>query len=200
MTTPEISDFDAGRSGPRTRPGPLSSFPGGSEKKVFLKKYLVNPVSMGSITPSSRYLSREIARLVESLETTRIVELGPGTGALTNYLHSRAPTVVEIDAEMCRLLGRKFPGLKVVNACAIDFLKGVDFPCGIVLSIPLINNPLKVRLVKELRRLYENELLKWCVIYTYGFRNPLEDIGFRSMKRHKTVLRNFPPAHIWCYR
>ena len=48
---------------------------------------------------------------------SRIVEIGPGTGALTRVLYPRYPqmTCIELDQRAVQFLGEKLPGLKVVH-------------------------------------------------------------------------------------
>jgi phosphatidylethanolamine/phosphatidyl-N-methylethanolamine N-methyltransferase len=169
------------------------------EEVHFIKKFFLNPQSIGSVMPSSRFLGKEIADLAGLLPDYKMIELGAGTGALTKYLCDYNPVIVEIDSNLCEMLKCNFASQEIVNSCAIEYLKKVDFPCGIVISIPLINNPAKDSIIMEIRRLYMAGIVKWCILYTYGFKNPLDEVGFKKGRRHKFVLRNVPPAHIWLY-
>ncbi len=70
---------------------------------------------------------REIAnRITSSLEldvTNNVLEIGPGTGVLTDFLLSNPQinlSAVEVDAESVVYLGKTYPQLKVLEA---DFLK-----------------------------------------------------------------------------
>ena len=51
----------------------------------------------------------------ESSDGHRVVEIGPGPGALTRVLYQRYPsmTAIEIDQRAVAFLGEKLPGLKV---------------------------------------------------------------------------------------
>ena len=56
----------------------------------------------------------------------RVVEVGPGPGALTRKLHERYPemTAIEIDQRAVAFLGEKLPGLKVIHQDVLT----VDWP------------------------------------------------------------------------
>lgn len=66
-----------------------------------------------------------IAKIVEAIDAEpshKIVEIGPGSGALTDKLVERFPnlTVIEIDQRMTELLREKHPGLDIIHQ---DILK-----------------------------------------------------------------------------
>ena len=64
----------------------------------------------------------------DSNQGDRVVEIGPGMGALTRVLVRRYPkmTAVEIDQRSVRFLNEKLPELNVVHGDVLDF----DFPAG----------------------------------------------------------------------
>jgi phosphatidylethanolamine/phosphatidyl-N-methylethanolamine N-methyltransferase len=59
---------------------------GGSAALEFFKGFLRNPREVGSIIPSSRFLTRRVLRCGELASARVIVELGPGTGVLTREI------------------------------------------------------------------------------------------------------------------
>ncbi len=166
---------------------------------LFLKKYLKNPKSIGSVMPSSEFLAKAMFNSIKELDQTSVIEIGAGTGAITQHISSLNPVLVEIDKEFCALLRQNYPHLDIVNSCALEQLKKIDERVGLVVSIPLINNPFKVSFIPLLNDLYGRGLLKWCVIFTYGLNDPLEQVNFESKKRKRFVLQNIPPAHVWVY-
>ncbi|NMW21212.1 MAG: hypothetical protein HKK67_06195 [Chlorobiaceae bacterium] len=169
------------------------------KKILFLKKYLKNPITMGSVIPSSRFLGNAMYKSVKELEHTAVMEIGAGTGAITQHISSLNPVLVEIDKEFCALLRTNYPHLNIVNSCALEQLRKIDERVGLVISIPLINNPFKSSFIPLLNDLYTKGLLTWCVIFTYGLNDPLEQVNFESKKRKRFVLQNIPPAHVWVY-
>ncbi len=166
----------------------------------FLLRYLVNPRQVGSLFQSSKSLSKSISSIINELGQTRVVEIGPGKGSITRLLSKENLILVEIDNYFVDHLRLKFPQLTIHQICAIDFLENLDDQVGLVVSIPLINNPIKPKFVSALKRLYLNKKIKWCLIYTYGKTNPLAEIGFSNQNMVKKVYLNFPPAYIWLYK
>jgi len=154
---------------------------------------------MGSVIPSSRFLGNAMYKSVKELEHTAVMEIGAGTGAITQHISSLNPVLVEIDKEFCALLRTNYPHLNIVNSCALEQLRKIDERVGLVISIPLINNPFKSSFIPLLNDLYTKGLLTWCVIFTYGLNDPLEQVNFESKKRKRFVLQNIPPAHVWVY-
>src|SRR3954454_17382483 len=55
----------------------------------FLKQWVRNPREMGSITPSSRFLTREVVDQIDFTRARYIAELGPGTGVFTQAILDR---------------------------------------------------------------------------------------------------------------
>jgi phosphatidylethanolamine/phosphatidyl-N-methylethanolamine N-methyltransferase len=166
---------------------------------LFLKKYLKDPKSMGSVIPSSEFLAKAMYKSIKELDQTSIIEIGAGTGAITKHISSLNPLLVEIDKEFCVLLRQNYPHLKTIHGCALEQLKKVDEGFGLVLSIPLINNPFKTSFIPLITTLYNSGLLKWCVMYTYGLNSPLDEVNFQSKVRRRFVMKNIPPASVWVY-
>lgn len=167
--------------------------------KIFFSRYLSNPGQVGAIAPSSRYLGNAIGRIVDNLPQVELLELGPGTGSLTKFLLHHNLKLVEIDPKLSNHLLKTFPGVEVINSCAIDFLKSLDKKYGVIFSIPLINNPVRSKIIKALSDSYDKGKIKWLIIYTYGNKNPLAEIKFKHANRVKKVYLNAPPASIWLY-
>ena len=68
-------------------------------------------------------IARRIAESLSLCEGTRVLEIGPGTGVLTQYLLENPQinlTAVEIDRESVAYLASHYPQLKVIEG---DFLK-----------------------------------------------------------------------------
>jgi 16S rRNA (adenine1518-N6/adenine1519-N6)-dimethyltransferase len=68
-------------------------------------------------------VARRIAESLELSEPTSVLEIGPGTGVLTQFLLENPHidlTAVELDSESVVYLHRHYPGLKLIEA---DFLK-----------------------------------------------------------------------------
>src|ERR1700732_4191591 len=80
----------------------------------FLRSWPEKPLQMGSVTPSGRVLSRAIANFVDPQSHGPVIEIGPGTGPVTQALIERGIAeerlvLVEYSVEFCDLLRRRFP-------------------------------------------------------------------------------------------
>src|SRR5471030_3027992 len=94
----------------------------------FLRALVAHPKNIGAIVPSSRALGRAIARQIDPAHPGPVLELGPGTGALTQGLLDRgvAPerlTLVEFDSEMAGFLAQHFAGVDVIEGDAFDLAR-----------------------------------------------------------------------------
>lgn len=102
---------------------------------------------------------QRMADLVRLGPDDRVLEIGPGTGALTAVLHE-VPSryvAVEIDRDLAPELARRFPDVEVVNADALrvllDELLGSD-EWRVVGNLPYnISTPLLVRLFAHCDRI-----------------------------------------------
>ena len=83
---------------------------------------LRNPASTGAVMPSSRTLANAMAGAAVGADT--VVELGAGTGPVTEALLRRLPGVpliaVELQPALARRLQARFPTVDVRQAAAKD--------------------------------------------------------------------------------
>jgi phosphatidylethanolamine/phosphatidyl-N-methylethanolamine N-methyltransferase len=96
-----------------------------TNKALFFRRWLRNPLQMGSIIPSSPALCRRIASAIEAGPDDYVLELGAGTGVITRaLLASGVPphrlVVVEIVPEMAEFLRESLPGVNVICGDAFD--------------------------------------------------------------------------------
>ena len=176
----------------------------------FLRKFIRDPRATGAVAPATEALSRSVATALQEAHSRhhpkgvdghrlQILELGAGTGALTRRIIPFQPILVERDAGWARLLRHRFSTLDVRQQCASEALRDLETPTGIVLSIPLLNNPQACDLKRLIADRYAAGMIRFCVLYTYGWSNPLVGGGFRQARRASFVARSFPPAHVWVY-
>jgi phosphatidylethanolamine/phosphatidyl-N-methylethanolamine N-methyltransferase len=181
------------------------------DRQGFIWKFLLDPGGTGALAPATTSLARTVARVTcrelerqrrtsSSSPALRLIELGAGTGALTRAIRQLQPLVVERDESWAHLLRCRFPGLEVRSECATRTLESLDHPVGVVTSIPMLNNPQSQEIGRLLGRRYAEGLIKFCVLYTYGWADPLGGVGFRVGRRESFVARSFPPASVWVYR
>ncbi len=136
-----------------------------------------------------------------------VLELGPGTGVVTQALIERgfAPeriTAVEYDTRFADLLRTRFPAVAVVYGDAFDLVKvwsGERF-AAIVSSLPLLNFPLAKR--ETLIEAALSRLLPGAsyIQFSYGFGPPVVAPEGACVGLAARVWRNLPPARVWVYR
>lgn len=95
------------------------------EHLEFLVRFLRNPRRVGSIAPSSAALGRAMAGEMRFADHATLVELGPGTGAITRHVLAQVtPGVrflaVDIDPAFCERLRQRYPALDCACASAAD--------------------------------------------------------------------------------
>jgi len=174
----------------------------------FFRTFLKSPFQMGGVVPSSRFLARAVAESVRELlvdESTPIIEIGPGTGALTDALveFENPLVLLERNTEFARELSRRFSGPLVV--CE-DFLTTSVFSTGtrgsvVVSSLPIRSLPHPGLFRARFEELLQSGAVSAIVQYSYGWRDPLELSAERiAASRRRFVIWNFPPAFVWSYR
>lgn len=180
---------------------------------MFFARWLRDPRGMGSVVPSGRTLALAMAEPAAKAYKTPIVELGGGTGTVTEALlecglDPHDLIVVERDAQLHRHLESRFPQVRVVRGDAAQAHRlvaelGVAAVGGVVSSLPLLSMPLLARrriLGSAFRSLGPDGFL---LQFTYGPVSPLPDrmlsnLGLRGRAIDR-VWRNVPPATVWRY-
>lgn len=82
------------------------------------------PQFVGTFIPSSRFLARKMVRAIRWEPGVRIVELGPGTGAITSVIMERLPPSgyylgIEKDPAFVEILCKRFPHADVIHESAV---------------------------------------------------------------------------------
>jgi len=188
------------------------------EKKIqnldevhFIRSWLEKPLSTGAVAPSSKLLARTMAAYVDPEAAGPVIELGPGTGPVTEALVEQGVdparlVLVEFNPTFCRLLRTRYPTATVVqgDAYSLQRLLGslLRQPAAAVVSgLPLFTKPLKtrMRLMREAFSLMAPQAP--FVQFTYAVISPIpkEVTGLRAEASERIWL-NLPPARVWVYR
>jgi phosphatidylethanolamine/phosphatidyl-N-methylethanolamine N-methyltransferase len=177
----------------------------------FIRSWLDKPLAIGAVTPSGKVLARTMAQYVDPDSEGPIVELGPGTGPVTQALVAKGVdpsrlVLVEFNAAFCRLLRARYPQATVVQGDAYSLRRLLDNflyqpAAAIVSGLPLMTKPARTRL-----RLIVDALSLLApgapfVQFTYAVVSPLPKrlAGIRSEASERIWL-NMPPARVWVYR
>ena len=176
---------------------------------MFLRRWLANPLQMGSIVPSSAALCERIVRHSKWDADQFVIELGAGTGVVSRALLAAglAPgrlIVVEIVPAMAKYLRSVLPGALVFegDARALPTMLPTHLHGRIgtvICGIPLVLLPLA-----EQRRFIDAiEAVApgiGFLHFSYCATSPLpaRRHGLTARRAAWTPL-NFPPASVWRY-
>jgi len=176
----------------------------------FLKSLVARPRAIGAIAPSSPALARKIALQVNPDVPGTVLELGPGTGVITDALIGRGIRVdrliaVEADPDLAQLMRERFPTLRVVEGDAFDLDRtlprdAIGPLAATVSGLPLLNFPPAKRRALILSALTRMTTGGPFVQFSYGFTAPVPADREISVAQAAFVLANLPPARIWVYR
>lgn len=181
------------------------------EEMLFFRTWATSPLKMGSVTPTSRPLASLMVKLAHPDPAGWTIEIGPGTGVVTNALIAAGIpqeriVAVEYDKDFCQLLRKRFPGVHVIRGDALDLertlgeFRDVRFSAALS-GIPLLNMPKAKRapyLESVLDRLVPGGVVSQL---SYSFVPPQDAIpGRLEVDKSKWVTFNFPPGRAWVYR
>jgi phosphatidylethanolamine/phosphatidyl-N-methylethanolamine N-methyltransferase len=177
----------------------------------FLRSWIEKPLHMGAVMPSGRLLARTMAQYVDADAEGPVVELGPGTGAITSALvehgvDQKRLVLVEYNPSFCALLSDRYPQAKVVQGDAYtlrDTLWNVlSAPAAAIVSgLPLVTKPMMTRL-----RLVRDAFAALApgapfVQFTYAVVPPIpKSLPGVSTEASERIWMNLPPARVWVYR
>jgi phosphatidylethanolamine/phosphatidyl-N-methylethanolamine N-methyltransferase len=177
----------------------------------FLRSWIEKPLHMGAVMPSGRVLARTMAQYVDIKSAGPVVELGPGTGAITSALiehgiDQKRLVLVEYNPGFCALLRDRYPHAKVVQGDAYtlrDSLRNVlSAPASAVVSgLPLVTKPMLTRL-----KLIRDAFVALApgapfVQFTYSVAPPIpKSLPGVSTEASERIWMNLPPARVWVYR
>jgi phosphatidylethanolamine/phosphatidyl-N-methylethanolamine N-methyltransferase len=177
----------------------------------FLRSWIEKPLHMGAVMPSSKLLARTMAEYVDVQSEGPVVELGPGTGAITNALiehgvDQKRLVLVEYNPGFCALLRDRYPQAKVVQGDAYALRRSLqdvlDAPASAVVSgLPLVTKPMLTRL-KLIRDAF-TALAPGApfVQFTYSVAPPIpKSLPGVSTEASERIWMNLPPARVWVYR
>jgi len=184
-----------------------------SDSTLFLREWIANPQRTGAVAPSSPQLGAAMARWLPRDRESFVLELGPGTGAVTDALLKRGLRedrliAIEKNPNLAKLLRKRFPRAHIIAGDAWEMDKlinelphPVDCVGAVISSLPLLNFPLEEAeaLALKIRQVLAPEG-KW-VQYSYRIHK-LRPRGASSFRLHasKIVWFNLPPARVSVFR
>ncbi|MFR9728184.1 class I SAM-dependent methyltransferase [Saccharopolyspora sp. MS10] len=194
-----------------------------ADYRRFAARAARRPGLVGAVAPSSPYLAREMAAIVPRSRPEGdgpvVVELGPGTGALSRAVRERLPEggrhlAIEIDDGMVEHLRAELPWLEVVQGDAAKLRSlleevGIDSVDAVISGLPwsIFPGELQRNILGEVGRV----LAPGGAFTTFAYVHALGMSGARAFRRRldgafdevltsRTVWRNVPPARIYTCR
>lgn len=174
----------------------------------FWQALLRAPRQVGAIVPAGRFLGQAIVREVLDGNPGLVIELGAGTGSITQALfavrHQLSDLIVfEKAPELAARLHQKFPGLTVHGTCAskisqLDLLNRNTLT--LVSSLPFRSLPagdrhqLSDAIVGISSTIAQFRLIQYSYFGRLPFTSPTKNLSWR---KKQTVVRNLPPATVW---
>ncbi|MGP4015332.1 class I SAM-dependent methyltransferase [Saccharopolyspora sp. 5N708] len=116
------------------------------EYRTFFNTAVRNPKMVGAATPTSAAVAATVAQVVPTTGAPVVVELGPGTGSLSDGIHRRLPEGarhigIELGKGMVEHLQAHKPWMEIVHGDAGDLQAlldkhGIDRVDAVISSIP----------------------------------------------------------------
>lgn len=177
----------------------------------FFRGWIRNPAEVGSVKPTGRAVATAMASFIPLDSELPVLELGPGTGVITEALIRRGIArdkivSVEYSEDFYHFLVGRFPGVNFVLGDGFRVKELLaDKPwkkfSGVVGAIPLLNFPKAVRakLVADCLDLVQPG--GPFIQISYGLRAPTPAVpGKISMESSDWIVKNVPPAKVYTYR
>lgn len=175
----------------------------------FLKESFKNLKTLGTVTPSSRFLAERMLKEIDFTKVEVLVEFGPGNGAITKLILEKLPAnaillCFEINDNFYNQLSEiKNKQLVVVKSSAEKIeeeLKklNLDKTCHIISSLPLTIIPEAVtnEILKKSFHVLENNGTFIQFQYSLTYFKKLKNVFNQSISLGFEPL-NFPPAFVY---
>jgi phosphatidylethanolamine/phosphatidyl-N-methylethanolamine N-methyltransferase len=184
-----------------------------SDTTLFLQEWLANPQRTGAVAPSSPKLAAAMAAWLPADPESYVLELGPGTGAVTHALlehglRENRLIAIEKNPRLARLLQTRFPGARIItgDAWQLDELlrtghEPVETVGAVISSLPLLNfTPEEAEaLAAKIRQVLEPSG-HW-VQYSYRIYKRLTRGTSRfQLRASRIIWLNIPPARVNVYQ
>jgi phosphatidylethanolamine/phosphatidyl-N-methylethanolamine N-methyltransferase len=189
------------------------------DHRLFLSHFRKNPRTVGAIAPSSQRLARTMLDGLELPLDVRVVELGPGTGAVTGEIVRRLPAratciAIDIDPVFSVRIGERWPRIESICDRAerlLEILRARGaFPVDHIISgLPFASLPFATTrnivdaIVASLRDGGTFTTFQYAHAYSFPSAVAVRRTLAREMGSSPTrsfVMGNLPPALVFRWR
>jgi len=184
-----------------------------TDSSLFLREWLANPQHTGAVAPSSPHLTAAMAEWLPVDRDAYVLELGPGTGAVTDALLKRGLRedrliAIEHNPNLAKLLCKRFPRAHIINGDAWQ-LDGLLRECpaaitqvgAVISSLPLLNfsREQAESLAGKIHSVLDPQGSWVQYSYQIGRRRSRGTDNFRLVSS-RIVWFNLPPARVNVYQ
>lgn len=182
-----------------------------------LKEFIADPEMVGAIAESSPFLARMIVEDLDLKHANAILEYGPGTGAVTDFiLRELSPgakfAAIEVNSEFAAHFRERHPDVRlfedsVENVRRICDEWGINTVDCIVSGLPWGGFPdaLQVKLMNQMMLVLKpgGRFVTFAYVHAAGLQPrgrrfaALLPRYFTSVKKSPVVWRNLPPAFVY---
>ncbi len=176
---------------------------------LFCKSWFNSPKQMGTIFPSSSQTGKKIADIIKDPENVIVVEVGAGTGQVTDEILKLGVAkdnfvAIEYDTGLCAELTKKHPNdLDLMNMDAADMLEKLpkkfigrtDYLISTLPLIPMGREKTKKIIDDIFTVLKPNGVFVQVTLSPFQPKY-IKDLGLRATKLFISWL-NMPPMHVW---
>jgi phosphatidylethanolamine/phosphatidyl-N-methylethanolamine N-methyltransferase len=180
-----------------------------TDTTLFLQEWFANPQRTGAVVPSSRKLAAAMAHWLPSDPESYVLELGPGTGAVTQALLKHGLredrlVAIERNPKLARLLRERFPRAQIItgDAWQLDGLlqrrnTPIETVGAVISSLPLLNfTPEQAEALADKIRTVLDPQGTW-VQYSYRIhKRRTRGTSRFQLLASKIVWLNLPPARV----
>jgi len=184
-----------------------------ADSSLFLREWLANPQRTGAVAPSSPKLAAAMARWLPRNPESFVLELGPGTGAVTEALLKRGLredrlVAIENNPVLAKHLRKRFPLAHIITGDAWqldELLRDCPLPVksvgAVISSLPLLNFPqaeaealaAKIRAILEPRG-------RWVQYSYHIIKDRSRGADDFKLVASKIVWWNLPPARVHVFQ
>lgn len=176
---------------------------------LFLREVFRRPRQLGALAPSSRALAWRMTDCCAENPGQYVLELGPGTGAITRVMLERGVPpdrliAIEKSPTLAEHLRESFPGVHIVLGDALDMKRLVAeispqaLPLKLVISgLPLLNFPPDI--ARGIAAAVHDVLAPHGKMVQFSYQIAAHNSNLMAMfhlVRSRVVWFNLPPARV----
>lgn len=174
----------------------------------FINEARKNPRSVGSITPSSKYLAEAISEKIPQKHNIQVIELGAGTGVISRAILDSGKvkhhnlSLVEYSPQLAKILQSHFRDSNILNIDASNLTNHIE-PSSV--DVVVCSLPLKIMdkivvgdILNQAHKVLANH--GTLIRFSYDLFSDLPIVTKKFTEREKSkIFLNVPPAIIRVY-